>query len=103
MSPCHKASNLAAFLALLARLMTCSSVSSLWCPLVLAGCLSTGSAKCMVWKLVSSSERSLITAYLYDMSCHGEEPLRAVDLKVAFAAVWHVATDDDMETGSGSG
>src|SRR5215203_2139204 len=77
--------------------MTSSSVSSLSCPLALAGRLSTRSAKCMAWKVTSSSERSLITAYLYDMSGHGEEPLRAVDLDLVFAAVGHVAADDNVK------
>src|SRR5829696_8167680 len=103
MSPCHKASNLAAFLALLASAMTSSSVSSLSCPLALAGRLSTRSAKCMVWKVTSSSERSLITAYLYDMPGHSEEPLRGIDFYVSFAAVGHIATDDDVETAASRG
>src|ERR671920_1248312 len=103
MSPSHKASNLAAFLALMARLMTSSSVSSLWCSLALAGCLSMGSAKCMVWKVPSSSERSLITAHLYCMPGYGEEPLRTVDLDIAFPAVGDIASDYDVESGTGSG
>src|SRR5215208_133075 len=97
MSPPHNALNLAAFLAPLASAMTSSSVSSLWCPLVLAGCLSMDSAKCMVWKVPSFCERSLITAHLYDMPSHSEEPLRAVDLDLIFAAVGHIATDDDVK------
>src|SRR5919112_5781273 len=96
-SPTHKASNLAAFLASLASAMTFSSVSSLWCPLALAGRLPTPSAKCRMWKVTSSCERSLITAHLYDMPGHGEEPLGAVDLDLVFAAVGHVASDDDVK------
>src|SRR5215213_9477667 len=62
-----------------------------------------GSAKCRVWKVPSSSERFLITAHLYDMPRHGEKPLRTVDLDVTFPAVGHVASDYDMESGTGSG
>src|SRR5918994_3137430 len=104
MSPCHKASNLAAFLALLARLMTSSSASSLWCSLASVERGPVGSAKCRAWKVTSSCEQSLITAlHLYDMSGHGEEPLGAVDLDLAFAAVGYLASDDDVEAGTGSG
>src|SRR5918996_277019 len=103
MSPCHKASNLAAFLAPLARLMTSSSVSSLWCPLALAGRLPTPSAKCRMWKVSSSCERPLTTAHLYYMPGHGEEPLGAVDLDLVFAAVGHVATDYDVKAGARGG
>src|SRR5215218_436281 len=103
MSPRHKASNLTAFLAPLARSMTSSSVSSLWCPLASVARAPMGSAKCRAWKVTRSCERSLITAYLYDMSRHGEEPLRAVDLDAAFPAVRYVATDDDVETCAGGG
>src|SRR5919107_1515314 len=103
MSPCHKASNLAAFLAPLASLTTSSSVSSLWYPLALAGRLPTPSAKCRMWKVSSSCERSLITAHLYYMPGHGEEPLRAVDLDVAFPAVGYLTSDYDVESGAGSG
>src|SRR5215208_573120 len=103
MSPCHKASNLAAFLALLARLMTSSSASSLWCALASVERARMGSAKCRAWKVTSSCERSLITAYLYDMPSNGEESLRAVDLDVTFPAVWHVASDYNVKPGSGSG
>src|SRR5215213_2092334 len=103
MSPCHKASNLAAFLALLARLMTSSSESSLWCTLASVERAPMGSAKCRAWKVSSSCERSLITAHPYDMPGHGEEPLRTVDLDLAFAAVGHVAADDDVKTATGSG
>src|SRR5215212_4811088 len=103
MSPCHKASNLAAFLALLARLMTSSSASSLWCPLASVERAPVGSAKCRAWKLPSSSERSLITTHLYDMSGHREEPLRAVDLDLTFAAVRDVATHDDMDAAASRG
>ena len=62
-----------------------------------------GSAKCRAWKVPSSSERSLITAYLYDMPGHAEEPLRAVDFDLVFTAVGHVASDDDVKAGTGSG
>src|SRR5688572_4113508 len=103
MSPCHKASNLAAFLAPLASLTTSSSASSLWCSLASVERTPMGSAKCRVWKVPSSCERSLITAHLYHMPGYGEEPLRAVDLNLAFAAVGHVATDDDVETAASRG
>src|SRR3954447_12874992 len=103
MSPPHKASNLAAFLALLARLMTSSSVSSPWCSLASVERAPIASAKCRVWKVTSSCERSLITSYLYDMAGHGEESLRAVDLDVTFPAVGHVAAHYDMKAATGSG
>src|SRR5215216_4416749 len=103
MSPCHNALNLAAFLAPLASAMTSSSVSSLWYPLALAIRSPIGLAKCWAWKVPSSSERSLITAYLYDMSGHGEEPLGAVDFHILFAAIGHLATDDDVKTAASRG
>src|SRR5215218_8589634 len=103
MSPCHKASNLAAFLVLLARLMTSSSASSLWCALASVERARMGSAKCRAWKVTSSCERSLITAYLYDMPGYGEKPLRAVDLDLAFAAVGYLASDYDVESSTSSG
>src|ERR671912_1812602 len=101
MSPRHKASNFSAFLAPLANLTTSSSASSLWCSLASVERAPMGSAKCRAWKVTSSCERSLITAYLYDMSGYSEEPLRAVDLDLAFAAVGHVATGDDVKAGTG--
>src|SRR5918993_5436161 len=103
MSPRHKASNFSAFLAPLANLTTSSSASSLWCPLASVERAPMGSAKCRAWKVPSSCERSLITAHPYDMSGHGEEPLGAVDFDLVFTAVGHVASDDDVKAGTGSG
>src|SRR5215212_8082940 len=103
MSPSHNASNLAAFLAVLASSMTSSSASSLWCSLASVKRAPMGSAKCRAWKVTSSSERSLITIYLYDVSSHGEEPLGTVDLDLVFTAVGHVASDDDMKTAASRG
>jgi hypothetical protein len=57
----------------------------------------------MVWKVPSSSEQSLITAYLYYMPGHGEEPLRAVDFDVAFPAVEYIASNYDVESGTSRG
>src|SRR5688572_24270159 len=37
------------------------------------------------------------------MPGHGEEPLRAVDLDLAFAAVGYLASNYDVESGTGSG
>src|SRR5919112_3453284 len=103
MSPSHKASNLAAFLASLASLTISSSASSLWCPLPSVSRAPMGSAKCRAWKVTSSCERSLITAHLYDMPGHSEEPLRGIDFYVSFAAVGHVATDDDVKASASRG
>src|SRR5215211_3691700 len=103
MSPRHKASNLAAFLALLARLMTSSSVSSLWCPLASVERALVGSAKCRAWKDTRSCERSLITSYLYNMPSHNEESLRAVDFHITFTAVGHIASDYDVKAGASRG
>src|SRR5215217_8986629 len=103
MSPCHKASNLAAFLAPLASLTTSSSASSLWCSLASVERAPMGSAKCRVWKVTRSCERSLITSYLYDMPCHSEESLRTVDFHITFTAVGHIASDDDVKTAASRG
>src|SRR5829696_4359895 len=37
------------------------------------------------------------------MPAHGEEPLRAVDLYVAFPAVGYLASNYDVESGTGRG
>ena len=50
----------------------------------------------------SSCERSLITAHLYDMPGHGEEPLGAVDFDFVFAAVGFLASNYDVKAGTGS-
>src|SRR5215203_4871579 len=102
-SPTHKASNLAAFLAFLASAMICSSVSSLWCPLVLAWPFRKSSAKCRAWNLESCSARSSITGHLYDVSGHGEKPFGRVDFNSTLTAVQCLAADDEVEAAAAHG